>query len=300
MKLLIHADDYGCTRGVTDNILACADDGVLNSVSVLANGLAFDYAMDEYRKRPGLRLSVHLNLVEREPILPAEEVEALVNKQGLFRYGFVSLWMAYLRADGATRERMRREVRVELTAQIRKVQEAAGPDYRVELDSHCHVHMVPFVFEEILRIAEDIPIEYVRIPQEQFFLCVDGAWALDRYCGSGLIKHHLLNGLSRRHRAALGARGIAACDDFVGVLCTGNMTERAVRAALSRLPRTQSSERIVELLFHPGGAANGEASTWDAYPGLQKVYCSPWRAREQRALQSDELRALLEGKVATP
>jgi len=84
MPYIIHADDYGLTKGITDHILSTFDHGILNSTSIIANGLAFDYAIEEIKKRPELRLSIHLNLVEGSPILPLEEVSMLVDKQGDF------------------------------------------------------------------------------------------------------------------------------------------------------------------------------------------------------------------------
>ena len=46
MQIIAHADDFGVSKGVTDNII---DEGVVRSISVIVNGAAFDYALAEYR-----------------------------------------------------------------------------------------------------------------------------------------------------------------------------------------------------------------------------------------------------------
>ena len=80
MKFIIHADDFGLSRGITDSILDCFDHGALNSTSIYA----FDYAVQEYKKRPGLRMSVHLNLVDGTPLLFAYKLRILVDKKAIF------------------------------------------------------------------------------------------------------------------------------------------------------------------------------------------------------------------------
>ena len=75
MKFIIHADDFGLSRGITDSILDC---WALNSMSIYA----FDYVMQEYKKRPGLR--IHLNLVDGTPLLFAYKLSTLVDKKAIF------------------------------------------------------------------------------------------------------------------------------------------------------------------------------------------------------------------------
>ena len=71
MKIIFHADDYGLSKGITDNILLCHDQGILHRVSLMANGYAYDYACEELLQRPNLTGCVHLNLIEGEPLTKA-------------------------------------------------------------------------------------------------------------------------------------------------------------------------------------------------------------------------------------
>ena len=100
LTILLSADDFGLTEGISRSILEAHDEGVLNGVSVLANGHFFDEAVAEARRRPDLRLSVHLNLVEGM---------ALSDPGRPLRHSFLSLWRA---------KTVPEKVRTELAAQV--------------------------------------------------------------------------------------------------------------------------------------------------------------------------------------
>ena len=103
MNIVVHADDFGVSEGVTDSILRCVDFGPVTSTSIIVNGTAFDYALAEYRKRTNLRLVCHLNLIEGKPITPPAELDLLTDKDGYFYHSFTSLWKLHLFGTAATR-----------------------------------------------------------------------------------------------------------------------------------------------------------------------------------------------------
>ena len=84
MKLLLNADDFGLTRSGTDAILDCVDNGPLNSVSILANGASFEYAIAELVKRPGLTAGIHINLIMQHKKIGLE-----INLKSIRDAGFV-------------------------------------------------------------------------------------------------------------------------------------------------------------------------------------------------------------------
>ncbi len=291
MPTFLHADDYGCTRGVTDNILACVDAGTINSVSLLANGLDLDRALDEYKRRQGMRLCIHLNLVERNPIAGLADVPLLVDSAGDFRHGFVSLWGEYLRGSPALRRQLYAQVKRELGEQIRLVRGRLGKDHPVLVDSHLHFHMIPFVFRALMELHEEHGFAYVRLPREPRYFGVRELGMLGTRAASGVLKHGLLRGLSRWVRPQLRRRGIASCDRFLGVLFSGRMTVDAMKSVVRAL---RGSEReVVEVVFHPGGGKPGEEHVWERQPELLVAYFSPWREREREALLAPGFRELL-------
>lgn len=286
MKLRVHADDCGVSRGVTDAILRCIDEGPVEGTSLIANGAAFDYAVAALRARPQVALSVHLNLIEGPPVAPAAGLGLLVGNDGLLRSSFQSLLRAHTFGSAKLRSALEAQVRTELTAQVERVRAAVGPGVALRLDSHQHLHHLPFIFRIVTQLCGALPAA-MRLAREPFFA--------GRHSLSGLAKHALLNALSASHRKTLRARGIASDDYLVGLLRTGRMTPAAVDKALGRLrARSQkSSELSVELLFHPGGAAPGEEAIWARYPALAAYYFSPDRRAESEALRSPAMAACL-------
>ncbi|MBF0279569.1 MAG: ChbG/HpnK family deacetylase [SAR324 cluster bacterium] len=280
MRFIINADDYGLSRGITDKILDAFDHGALSGTSIIANGNAFDYAIAEYKKREGLRLSVHLNLVEGRPILPWNEVSMLTNDEGFFCHTFQALWWHYLKAASKERAIFREQIRKELTAQICRVQQCFDRAFKINIDSHLHYHLLPFVFEILIDLHHEFRFSYIRLPQERFFFIAENFHSLKNYVSLNPLKNGLLNFLSMRNRKLILENKIDTCAHFVGVLFSGKMTESVVRSALSKIRFPQDNDQICEILFHPGRALESEQ-------GMRSAHYSPWRQTEFETLKSD-------------
>jgi hypothetical protein len=160
--------------------------------------------------------------------------------------------------------------------------------------------MIPFVFDVLMELHQVFHFEYVRCLAEPFFLTFDGHGSLRNYAGLNVAKHLVLNTFARRALPRLRSRAIPHCRHFIGVLFTGNMRAAAVRSALARLEGRCEDGELVEILFHPGGAAPGEEWLWSEKPSFQSVYYSDWRARERRALESPAFRVLVEDRLVRP
>ena len=294
MRLRVHADDLGVSRGVTDEILRCIDEGPVEGASIIANGAAFDYAVAALRSRPHVAISVHLNLVEGSPVAPTRELDLLVDAEGLLRWSFPSLWRAHALASAATRARLEAQVRAELHAQAEKVRAAVGGGVPLRLDTHQHLHHIPFVFRIVADLCRSLPAAAMRLVREPFFIDAGG---LRRHPFAGFARRALLNGLTARHRPELRARGIASDDWFVGALLMGRLSPGAVDAALRRIRAASGDDGgdvSVEIAFHPGGAAAGEETIWARYPWLVDYYFSPWHRFESESLRSPEMAECLE------
>lgn len=292
--IIVHADDFGASRGVTDAILDAFDNGVLSSTSIIANGFDFDYAIAQYKRRKGFRLGVHLNLVEGKPILPREEVSMLVNKKGEFCHSFLSLYLANIFANRHKRDTLFEQVKNEFSAQILKVKTCFGKDFVLSIDSHQHLHMIPFVLNAILELGRDTKIDYIRMPQEALFFASKDNNLFRIYCGPNILKHFFLNLLSSRSKKFIRQKNIHCCDYFIGVLFSGYMTEGIARSALRRIPINNASNMVVEILFHPGNALPEEAVIWSGNKALVKHYSSLNRRNELQELKSESFRGLLQ------
>lgn len=135
IRLIVNADDFGMSRGITDGIIVTHRYGFLSSASLMVNMPAAEYAVSRACNFPSLALGVHLNICEGRPILPAREVQTLVGGGGTFHPPHEMarrLW---------TRQAAPAEIEHEFRAQIRWMKERGlVPSHA---DSHHHMHLYP-------------------------------------------------------------------------------------------------------------------------------------------------------------
>lgn len=294
MKLLVHADDLGNSKAISDNILECFGPGMpLSGASIMANGYAFDYAAAAFNKlESNYRLGVHINLLEGPACLSADEIPLLVDKKGYFCHSFHSLLFAYY-VSHKKRAEIEAQVKAEMRAQIRAVAEYLPEGSLMHVDGHQHFHMIPFIFKLLLELHQEFPIGYIRIAKEPFFIHLNSTSILN-YLGLNLIKHLLLNFLSGRCVELLKDTGIRSPDYFIGVLFTGNVTLESIRRALTVIKNKHLEENlVVEILMHPGRADKSESEFWNGYPHLLDYYRSDNRQDEKELLRNPKLVKML-------
>lgn len=238
-RLIVTADDVGLHSGMTRGALAAHDGGIVTAVSVSPNGRAFEEAVDLLRDRPRLEVGAHLTLVGERPLSPPEKVPSLVGADGALHPGYPAFAARY------TLGRIRAaDLETELRAQVERLL-ATGLRV-VHLNSHQHLHVLPRVFDMVLRLAQEHGIPSVRIPSEPE--------ARPTLRGLQLAA---LNALGRRARGALGKS--SAPERTVGVMFAGHLTPARLRRCLDRV------EGVTELVCHPGlgGAELAAAYDWN-------------------------------------
>lgn len=134
-RLIVNADDFGFSRGITDGILRAHHEGIVTSTSLMVNQSASEYAMRQIPSAPNLSVGVHLNICEGKPILSPESVPSLVASDGSFLPADTMirrLWRCQLSA---------REIEAEFRAQIRWMKDRGIVP--THADSHRHMHHYP-------------------------------------------------------------------------------------------------------------------------------------------------------------
>lgn len=284
MKILLHADDYGNSHAISDNIIDCMN-GALTGISIIPNGYAFDYAMEKFSEfHSDKTIRVHLNLIEGSACNKKSNIALLINEKGYFRQSFMSILLLYY-FNRPKRDEIEKQIELEITAQIKKVMGYLPPGSNLQIDSHQHLHMIPFIFEIIINLKKKFPITYIRIPKEKFFLLLERN-SIGNYFGANIIKHILLNYLSKKAIPMLKHNGISYPDYFIGVLFTRNVTSQSIQKALKkiRMNKNFSDDATIEVLLHPGGASENEEELWKNYPDLKKFYRSPSRKYEKEVI----------------
>lgn len=302
MDVIFHADDFGITPEQSERILSCcpggAAGGVLNSLSILANSPHFEQCASLLSGRSeGLRVGVHLNIVEGRCCADPARLPLLVDGEGVFKQGYGGLMKL---SFGTAHDELLEQIALEATAQIERVlgrfPELAG---HLRLDGHQHTQLIPAAFRAIIQVLkdhDDWQLEYLRIPAEP-----TGA-----FTGSGVasgiapvnwVKHLLLKWLWATDEPALDVSGLGHYKDvsalFCGVLFSGRMDERRVEAVWpGLLERAQKDGTALELLFHPGRVARAEDCLNPALKGFVSFSCGEGRDVERDALCSATLRRL--------
>ena len=284
MKLELHADDIGASKGVNRNILSAWKCGAVDGVSVLANGDAIDEAADEVNKYPDrpLRVVAHLNLSEARPMAPASDVPLLLNDRGKLHHGFLSLWLRWLWFSAAEKQELLRQISQEWRAQIEVIRRTFSPRKIDALDGHIHIHMLPFTFAIAAKLAQEYEIGQIRISREIRHFSFKDSWRIA--CLVNLVKHQLLRSLAVSARRIAREYGLSSPCAVAGLLYSGRMSCTAIEAAAAAARR--SGLDWLEVICHPGRALPEEKLRWEGQPGLAAFYFSPDRDFEYQTLLS--------------
>ncbi len=143
--LIINADGYGFTEGISRAIEECIEFGTVRSLSANVNCSGSEGLRKLVAKHPYLSVGCHLNPVVGRPLLPPGEVASLVDGDGFFLYRrFASrVQKGLVRLN---------ELRAELMAQIEKARDLAGKCFS-HVDFHMGLHRLPRLYPLFLEVA---------------------------------------------------------------------------------------------------------------------------------------------------
>lgn len=150
-RLIVNADDFGMSRGISDGIVLAHRFGFLTSTSLMVNMPEADYAIERLGAAPELSVGIHLNICRGKPISPSRDVPSLLDGSGNFNTAPVmihKLWRWQISTQ---------ELEAEFRAQIRWMK--ARGFQPTHADSHHHMHIYPAAVSAFARsvAAEGIP-----------------------------------------------------------------------------------------------------------------------------------------------
>ena len=160
-RLIINADDFGLSHGITRGILLTHRQGLLTSTSLMVNQPATEYAARRAPEVPGLGVGIHLNLTEGKPVLPREMVSTLVNAAGEF-IGPSAMGRRLLRWEASPRE-----IEAEFRAQI-QLMKSLGLE-PTHADSHHRIHMYPAAARAFYKAVTSEGIRRARAPRKRYW-----------------------------------------------------------------------------------------------------------------------------------
>ncbi len=237
-RVIISADDFGLSPAVNEAVETAYRDGILSTASLMVAGPAAADAVERARRLPGLRVGLHLVVIEGPAVLPPAAIPLLVGEDGRFPSGQASLGVRYFFNPPA-----RRQLRQEIAAQF-----AAFAATGLPLDhanAHKHMHLHPTVGRMLIGEGMRHGLPAIRIPAEPPGIMA----ALGSRVGIGdRLLHRWTRVLRRQARRA----GLRTNDHVFGIGWSGHMTADRVLRLAARLPAGLS-----EIYFHPAATSDG-------------------------------------------
>ena len=208
----------------------------MTSTTLSASGRAFDHAVLLARENDGLKVGIHLTLVEEQPVAKRNEVPSLIGNDGFLHRNYFSLYSRLV-----MRRLKLQEVRRELRAQIERC--LASGIIPTHLDSHQHVHILPGISDIVIELAKEYRILAARCPDEKVIMPGDMS-TIFRLRG---VKRWVMSLLARRAGKKFQQSGIFTPDNFYGMLLSGRLNSEIISTMLMHLPLG-----VTELACHPG------------------------------------------------
>jgi hopanoid biosynthesis associated protein HpnK len=239
-QLIINADDFGYTRGVNEGIIRAHRDGILTSATLMANGAAFDDAVERAKANPRLGVGCHLVLTGGNSVAPKEEIPSLADDEGRLPESLPALvgrvTVGIVRGE---------DMETELRAQLEKIRRAGIELTHVDTHKHTHVH--PRVMGAVGRVAREFGITRVRNPIEH----LRDSWRTARSEGTGLAANMAASCAVRSvgswFQSIARKYGLRSPDHFLGLAITGRVSAAALCRLIDTLP-----EGRTEIMTHPG------------------------------------------------
>ncbi len=265
---IINGDDFGFSAGVNQAILKAHTHGVLTSTSLMVTGEAFEEAVALAKAHPTLGVGLHLVLVCGRGALVKETIPHLVDARGNFPNDPAKAGLKYQFSHAA-----RKELRLEIRAQLEKFRQTGLPLSHV--DGHLHLHAHPVVIGILLDLAPEFDIRVIRLPFEElnFTLNVDRSRWFAKASGWWIFSQ-----LRQSAQKRLSKAGIGYAERVYGLLKSGEMTTNYLAGLI---PQIQAN--CVEIYAHPAIAFPGEPRNGPLGSG----------ERELEALLSNEVRNAL-------
>ena len=263
--LIINADDFGLDENIDRGIAESFAAGLIKSASLVPNGAAFGHALNLANEH-SVAIGIHLCLTAEKPVLSREGVKSLINEEGLLSKDCYSL---ICKIYG--KKIKLSEIERELEAQIKKVLDSGI--IPTHLDGHDYIHLIPPVFDIIIKLAVKYGIKWIRYP---------AITSRDIHCFSvsGCCKKMWLDIFSAGQIKNLSKSGVKFPDFSYGIMLSGRLNTDMMNVILQKI-----DSGISDITCHPG------------YSPENKKYAA-WRyswQEEMSLLKSNDLKSRLDG-----
>lgn len=234
-KLIVNADDFGRTPGVSRGILKAHQEGIVTSTTVMINQPGIEPQLEAALARPRLGLGLHLVFTAWRPVSPPQAIPSLVDDLGRF----LDQHTVWAQAETVSPD----DLRTELSAQLERFSALAGrlPDH---LDCHHFVHLYPPFFQVYADLAAEfcLPLRVPFPPEADLRTAMSTLPFLEGF------PHDLVQSMIASNSALLQARRLSYPDHFVSTF----FGEDALSVEFLLHLLQTLAPGISELMCHPG------------------------------------------------
>ena len=242
-KFVLNADDFGMSRAFNTAVLEGYQKGILKSTSLVANGDAFDEAVNKIiPNAPDLGVGVHLNIIEGKSL--TKDLRELTDANGNFNLSYGQM---ILKSFKPNNKEYMNQLETEFRAQIEKIKNA-GVNI-THIDSHVHTHAIPPMFKLVCKLAKEYGIKQIRTQYEHFYTVPDNTMHINTKYPVNLIKIALLDCFTFVNKPIVRQYGLNTNDYLIGVGYTSMMNNLTIECGLSALE--YRSNFVAEALIHP-------------------------------------------------
>ena len=267
--LIVTADDLGLAESINEGIAKACREGIVNSISVIPTGEAFEDALKTIKDLQLKEIGAHLSLTETRPILNSSKF--FKNHNQFF-------------FDIALKKVNLREVYRELKAQLELLSNSGAKI--THINSHEHVHIIPEILDIFIALAKEfnIPaIRYLRNDRPTKPLAIND-----------IYKKAILSYFSGKTKDMFKNSGLLCTDSFLGLLDAGKLKENLLVEMINGL-----KDGVTELVCHPGFLSPEVLEGYRWHKACEEELFALTDSRIKTAIKNNEIRLITYGELAS-
>lgn len=240
-RFILNADDFGISKDTNRAVQEGYQHGLLKSVSLMANGEAFDDAVNSIVPQcENLGVGIHLNITFGLPL--CTDLTTMIDSSGKFN---CSLRELFIKAYNPKEKEFMPEIEREFRRQIEKVMSKTKVTH---IDSHNHIHAIPKIFDLVCRLAKEYGIKQVRTHFERPYIVPDVQKHLNWTYPLNVLKVLFFELLTIYNESLIHKYELKTNDYLVGLTYASIIDALAISYGVMSVKNSQST---VEAFIHP-------------------------------------------------
>lgn len=272
MNILFHCDDLCLTENISRVLYHALNTRKIKSVSCVVNTINIKSWIKKFSKKK-ININLHLNLLDGKPI--SKNLKYIVNKKNYFNNSFIKIFFySFFPNYHPFKLEIKKEIESQLKIYFLNIKK--NKIRYVALDSHQHIHSIPWILNIIISFKDKYNINFIRSLDEPFILS-SFKLIFKKWFYINLIKFFLLKLLNINISKKLKKNKIKTNKNFFGIIQSGNID----KIYISKLKKYYSNDS--QILIHPGYAKKKEVNIFNKIKDI-KYFLSLKRKKELKLI----------------